>query len=289
VYSRDGRIASAGQGGDVKVWDVKTGRSSVEFNDGIFALAWHPDGRRLAVAGSNDELFTVKVWDTLRPEKYIFKLPREREYFVVAFSPDSKYLVTGRQKGAVQVWDAETGQEVATLGYHKQSVVAVVFSRDGKLLATASTDGEVKLWDATRLGEEQEGRSLPRRARVPGPSVAFSPDGRRLATGGEHNTVLIWDLQNGQEPQTLWGHGGEVYTLAFSPDEDGRWVASGGEDGTVKVWDSHTREVVRTFRGHTGLVSSVAFTPDGRRLVSGSRDRTVKVWDLTFLSEIPQR
>jgi WD40 repeat protein/serine/threonine protein kinase len=292
VCSRDGRIASAGLGGDVKVWDIATGHSSVEFNGrtgAVFDLAWHPDGRRLAAAGSDEELFTVKVWDTLGSEKPIF-LPRGREYFAVAFSPDRRYLVTGRQKGAVQVWDAGTGDEVATLGYHDQSVRAVVFSRDGKLLATASWDGEVKLWDATRLGEKQEGRSLTRRARTPGPgvNVAFSPDGRRLATGGEHNTVLIWDLQSGQEPKTLWGHSGEVYTLAFSPDADGRWVASGGEDGAVKVWDSHTGEVVRTFRGHTGLVSSVAFSPDGRRLISGSRDKTVKVWDLTSLSEAPK-
>ena len=142
----------------------------------------------------------------------------------------------------------------------------MVFSRDGRHLASASGDGVVKLWDATRLDEKQEAR-LTLRARVPGPSlnVAFSPDGRRLATGGEENTVKIWDVQTGQELQTLRGHSGDVYTVAFSPDDDGRWVASAGEDSTVKVWDSHTGQFVRSFRGHTGLVSSVAFSPDGRR------------------------
>ena len=107
-------------------------------------------------------------------------------------------------------------------------------------------------------------------------------------TGGDENTVIIWDVRTGQKLQTLRGHNGDVYTVAFSPDDDGRWVASAGEDSTVKVWDSKTGTIARSFRGHTGLVSSVAFTPDGRRLISGSRDHSVKIWDATWLEKSPK-
>jgi WD40 repeat protein len=87
--------------------------------------------------------------------------------------------------------------------------------------------------------------------------------------------------------QTLPGHRGDVYTVAFS--HDGRWIASGSEDSTVKVWDGRSGELVRTFRGHTGLVTSVAFSPDDRRLISGSRDHTAKVWDVSTLGTEPNK
>ncbi len=210
----------------------------------------------------------------------------------VAFSPgpEGRYLVTGKQSGAVEVWDAKTGQRVVTLGTHEREIRGLVFSPDGKHLASASGDGEVKLWDATHLNEKQKAR-LTLHARVPGPSlnVAFSTDGRRLATGGDGDTVKIWDVQTGKELRTLPGHSGDVYTVAFSPDDEGRWIASGGEDSTVKIWDSRSGELVHSFRGHTGLVCSLAFSPDGKRLYSGSRDKTVKVWDLTRLRQVPDR
>ncbi|RYP29509.1 hypothetical protein DL767_006699 [Monosporascus sp. MG133] len=76
---------------------------------------------------------------------------------------------------------------------------------------------------------------------------------------------------------TFEGHGGSVYSVAFSPD--GSRLASGSYDRTVKVWDAATGACLSTLEGHGGEVNSVAFSPNGSRLASGSYDGTVKVWD----------
>jgi len=297
AVSPNGRqIATAGFRNSAKVWDLKTRQVTAKlpgFRDVVFCVAWHPDGR-IASAHGNGDQFTVKVWNahSNQREKKEFSLPVGLEYPAAAFSTDGRYLVTGRQNGKVQVWDARDGRLIGELGSHIGPVRGIVFIPDGRFLASASADGRVYLWDATLLGEvEKTGPQKPLRTfPVHSPrlcvNVAFSPDGKRIAIGEKDYTVAIWEVpgkETDKELLALRGHSGDVYTVAFSPD--GRLVASAGEDSTVKLWDSYTGKLIRSFRGHTGLVNSLAFL-DGQRLVTGSRDGTLKFWEVTQISEL---
>jgi eukaryotic-like serine/threonine-protein kinase len=104
-----------------------------------------------------------------------------------------------------------------------------------------------------------------------------------LAAGGvaiwRSGGVAIWRFL-GPQPlkQTLVGHTGYVYSVAFGPS--GRLLASGSADETIKIWDLSSGTVKETLTGHVGQVFSVALGPNGRTLVSGSGDRTIKVWDV---------
>jgi WD40 repeat protein len=67
-----------------------------------------------------------------------------------AFSPDGRILavaVAGKSdaSGEIKLWDARTGQELASLQDDKV-VLSVTFSPDGKILASANKDGTIKLW-----------------------------------------------------------------------------------------------------------------------------------------------
>jgi WD40 repeat protein len=63
----------------------------------------------------------------------------------IAFSPDSKYAVTGGDDHVAKLWDVATGQLVREFSGHKAWVSGIEFSPDGQLLLTGSGDRTVGL------------------------------------------------------------------------------------------------------------------------------------------------
>jgi WD40 repeat protein len=93
---------------NMQIADDTTLLHALERQDGaILALAWSPDGRRIAVAGAAPQ---VTIYDADSGARVAACKGHAAGIYTVAFSHDSRRIATGGFDGQVRLYDAATGE-----------------------------------------------------------------------------------------------------------------------------------------------------------------------------------
>ncbi len=198
----------------------------------------------------------------------------------VDYSPDGKKLVTGGQSNEVCLWDAKTGNKLATMKGHTDNVVAVKFSPNGRLIASGGVDNKLIIWDA--ISGEMMFKIAGHKDYVR--HVAFSPDNKLVASASWDNTAMVWNTRTGELITTISGHLDNVTTVAFSPD--GKELLTGSGDKTIRAWDTQTWAQKYILRGHTDEVWDAKYSPNGKFIASGGWDNKARIWNIETKKEI---
>ncbi len=110
-------------------------------NGHALALAWSPDGTRLASGGSDKVALVLDV----SSDRVIRTLAHEGTVNGVAWEPGSTgRLATASSDGSMRIWEADGNAHTAYNG-HAGGVTSIAWSTGG--LATGSTDAAIIIWN----------------------------------------------------------------------------------------------------------------------------------------------
>ena len=298
IFSRDGRTFARADLKGIDLYSVAERRSVGGFSprgagpgcDGD--MAFSPDGTTF-VAGCrsvNEQLSFWRISDHLWVKGL---LAHEWSIRCLAFTPDSRMLISASSNGKLKWWRLEDGATVfvghnepmrvfgvKSSGNAPDKTVAIpesrnlVISPDSSILAAVVKEG-IKLIATT------DGNPLRTIKTGPIRSVTFSPDGALLyGTGltfshGGTNYLKAWRVSDGAETLAIGAADnlGSFKTVACS-----RELIAANDNEDLKLWRASDGAPVRTLTYHQGAVLSVVCSPRGDVVVSGGMDKKIRIW-----------
>ncbi len=250
-------IASAGMSdGTVQVWDaLRDHRDRIFHGDGrVLALSWKEKSPWIVSGGTAREIYT---WNASSGKKGARYTGHKGEVRTVTWLPDmpgsatpgsvtsGSKVASGGADNTMQIWNAETGENLLTCYGHTAGVNGLALLRydpNGPVeyIVSASDDGTARVW---------------------------SP-----VSGNQTVAQMVYR-----------GHQGRVNAVASLPGTNtaSPRVASASDDRTVQVWSASAYFSATIYKEHHAPVKALAASPVDNRMVSGDAAGLIHLWTIS--------
>ena len=288
TFSPDGKLLAT-TSGELRIWDVATLSEIRTLTDApVSRVVFSADGKLLASnPGGQFPGYALKIWNTNTWQEEA-SVPQEKGFpafwlafseaksapqkignvqswqfvsegvshtvwgssLAMAVSSDGKWLAQPAvPTGAVEIWDATSGQKLQSIPAHKLAVTKLSFSRDGRWLVNVGQDSNPMMVQGQ-----------------PGVMLSYP----RVSVW---NTAT-WKLEFSITFPTTAGTDAET-------SADGKFLAV-TKGSVTQLFDLEQKKPVAAFAYPDGRSGYVAISPNGKLLVQGAQEG-VRLWKLSTI------
>ncbi|GMH34555.1 hypothetical protein BSKO_02389 [Bryopsis sp. KO-2023] len=276
-------------GNVVKVWDPFDTDSNPTISvrtehRRVLACAWNTTSKVLAYGteGGFVNLYSNGNVLVSMPQKASAEMDIPKSAVqALAFSGDSKYVVSGTKAGTVVLWHLRRKIASGVIAdYRTCSVTALAVSLDGQYLATASSLGGAMIYrvpEMSKVGKYYAQERDPRRC------LAFSNGTSELllASGDERGKLYIWNAMKRLVKTTIDLHQGRISGTVFSTFSP-TVLYTAGMDGNFVAYD--TASARKNVHSIGAPATSMSVSEDGKYVAVGTTDCKVKLFDIRQLN-----
>ncbi|KAF2898642.1 hypothetical protein ILUMI_07536 [Ignelater luminosus] len=265
-YSTDGQLlATGGEDGKLKLWNVYSGFCFVTFNEHASAITavTFSGNRKFVVSASLDG--TVRAYDVVRYRNFrTLTTPRPVQLACVAVDSSGEFIAAGGQDVfEIFLWSVKMGRLLEILAGHEGPVASVAFSPSvtSTTLASVSWDKTLRIWNAIEKGSAHESIELT----ADGLCVAFKPDSQEVAVATLDGQISLFnvhtssqissiegrnDLGSGKSDTNLIGAKKVLQAKAFTSicySADGQCLLAGGQSKNVCIYNVKEGVLIKKF------------------------------------------
>ncbi|OQV21716.1 Echinoderm microtubule-associated protein-like 1 [Hypsibius exemplaris] len=235
---------------------------SMEMQDGVHAVAFHPDGDLIAVATISGRWF---VLDTLTKEiisSQTVNGDTQDLLSSIKYSPDGRFIAVASVDRSIYIYQIlEGGTKCMKLGKcvgHSSAVLCLDWSTDSQYLRSNSDNFELIYWNPSTLKQIV--------------NAAMCRD----VEWDSCNCILEYGVAG------VWSETVQALSVDCTHSSGSRVLAVGDDGGKVKLFSypaMSLKSLCHSYNGHSNHVSTVRFMHDDSRLISaGGRDASVLQW-----------
>lgn len=229
----------------------------------VTAIAWCPDGTRLAASSAAGE---VALYPLSGDQPLLLQTAQGESVDALAISADGQFLAAGGQAGTVWIWSLKDAalaapEPIATLTHPRTWIDRLQWHPHLPLL-TFSLGRYAQVWQAT----DQTVITTLSFDTSSVLDIDWHPQGQLLSLGG-NQTIKTWHSADWDDDPEIREIGGASGAIAWSPN--GIYLASGNNDRSVMVWQTNSPNPWR-MHGFPGKVRQLAWSQTTSRLTGGA-------------------